>query len=138
MTKNQVIRKSEITQYTWCPYAYHLLLKGVPAQQTLQDLQKNKILPASIVRQLQEKGIQPTATIDKIIGQGLIPKSLEQRIIKQNIMLQGTATHMDIGKQTQAGSMVAEHRGGYLIVLLIILIIIGFLVMILLQQGEIP
>lgn len=138
MTKNQVIRKSEITQYTWCPYAYQLILKGVSASQTLQDLQKNRILSEKIVMELQQKHhIAPSTPVDKIIGQGLLSPKIEQKIIQQNIMLQGTAAHEQIGKTTQAGAMVQEHKGGYLIVLLIILIIIGFLVMILLQRGGI-
>lgn len=138
VTKNRIIRASEIGQFSWCPYAYHLLKKGISPQQTLQDLQKAKILPVSMVKHLREKGIQPTATIDKIIGQGLIPKHLEQRIIKQNILLQGGILHEKRGMTTKQNAMVQEHRGGYTLALIIILIIIGFLVMILLQGGGMP
>ena len=134
----QLLRASEIGMYTYCAKSYLLLKAGVSPQQTLQDLITEKKIPPVVVIQLQQKNIPLNTTVDKVIGQGLLPPKVEKEIIQNNIMLQGIAKHEDIGKQTQQGSMVAEHRGGYLLVLLIILIIIGFLVMILLQQGGIP
>lgn len=126
---NKIIRASEIGMYMYCPRSFQLLRSGVKAQQTLQDLITKKMIPPVVVSQLQQKNIPLNTTIDKIIGKGLIPKHLEQRIIKQNILLQGTARHEDIGKKTQAGSATQEHRGGWIILLLIIMTIIGFLIL---------
>jgi|GEM_PF-6618127 len=43
--KKSVLRASEIGTYTYCPQAFLLLKKGIPATQTLQDLQQNRIKP---------------------------------------------------------------------------------------------
>jgi len=116
--------------WVYCKKSFLLLRSGVKAQQTLQDLIEQKKIPPAVVIQLQQKNIPLNTTIDKVIGQGLLPQKIEKDIIKSNIMLQGTAKHEDIGKQTQTGSMVAEHRGGWILVLLIIMTIIVFLVLI--------
>ncbi len=131
-----IIRVSDIGEYVWCIYAYHLLKAGVTTQQTLQDLQKSRIIPEKIAIELQQKHhIEPNTPVDKIIGKGIIPPTVEKKIIEQNIMLQGTAKHEDIGKQIQSSSRVAEHRRGYTLALIIILIMIVFFVIMLLQGG---
>ena len=130
----QLLRASEIGQFSWCPYAFILVKeKGVSPQQTLMDLIQQKAISPSVVRELQQKNIPLSTTIDKVIGQGLLPQKIEKEIIQSNIMLQGTVKHEEIGRQTQAGANVQEHRMGWLLVLLIIMMIIGFLVLLMVR-----
>lgn len=135
MGKNLVIRKSEITQYTWCPYAYHLLRKGISPSQTLQDLITQKKIPPDVVRHLQQQNIPTNTPLDKLIEKHILPQKIEKEIIKSNIMLQGTQLHESFTSKVEHGAGVQEHKMGYILVLLIILGIIAFLVLILLQKG---
>ena len=140
MINKGIIRASEIGQFSFCRYGYILIKeKGISPQQTLQDLIQQKTIPPSVAKELQQKNIPLNTTVDKVIGQGLLPQKVEKEIIQSNIMLQGTAKHQDIGRQTQAGSMVAEHRGGWILLLLIIImIIIGFLILLMVRGGVTP
>ncbi len=136
MSNKKILRASEIGMYSYCAQSYLLRKKGIMAQQTLQDLRTAKILPAQTIRQLQEKHhLPPSTSVDKIVGKDLIPRHLEQKIIKQNKMLQGTEKHKDIGRQTQQGAGVQEHRSGYWIVLLLTLITMLFLIFIFIRGG---
>lgn len=136
MTKH-LLRASEIGMYMYCKKSFLLLKAGVSPQQTLQDLIQQKMIPPVVVRELQQKNIPLSTTIDKVLGQGLLPQKIEKEIIKSNIMLMGTAKHMDIGRQTHAGAATQEHRGLWIFVLLIIMAIIGFLVL-LIVRGFAP
>jgi len=134
MINKGIIRASEIGQFSFCRYGYILIKeKGISPQQTLQDLIQQKTIPPSVAKELQQKNIPLNTTVDKVIGQGLLPQKVEKEIIQSNIMLQGTAKHQDIGRQTQAGANVQEHRMGWLLVLLIIMMIIGFLVLLMVR-----
>ncbi len=132
-----ILRASELSEYKFCPYLYHLRRKGISPQQTLQDLIQQKMIPPAVVIQLQQQNIPLNTTIDKVLGQGLLPPKTEKEIIQSNILLQGAAKHMDIGKQTQAGAATQEHRGLWIFVLLIIMAIIGFLFL-LIVRGYAP
>ncbi len=132
---SKVLRASEIGMWMYCKKSYLLLKAGVKAQQTLQDLIQQKVIPMVVARELQQQNIPLSTTIDKVIGQGLLPPKLEKEIIQSNIILQGDLLHAKTGMATQQNAMVQEHRGGWIIVLLIIMMIISFLVLLMLKGG---